>query len=110
MFAAWLVIIPLAIFIVRFGRNIFLTTWFKLHVGTQVLLSIPVILAGSSLSFVAAGSILKFDDPHQVDIITNLSTLLRINSSFSSHKDRWICAFPWILCTISNWLNSPSFV
>lgn len=66
MFAAWLVIIPLAIFIVRFGRNIFLTTWFKLHVGIQVLLSIPVILAGSSLSFVAAGSILKFDDPHQI--------------------------------------------
>jgi len=66
MFAAWLVIIPCAIFIVRFGRNLFPTTWFKLHVGIQVSLSTPVILIGSSLSFVAAGSKLKFDDPHQI--------------------------------------------
>jgi len=66
MFAAWLVIIPCAIFVARFGRNLFPTTWFKLHVGIQVSLSTPVILAGSSLSFVAAGSKLKFDDPHQI--------------------------------------------
>lgn len=66
MFAAWLVIIPCAIFIARFGRNILPTKWFKLHVGIQVSLSTPVILAGSSLSFVAAGSQLKFDDPHQI--------------------------------------------
>jgi hypothetical protein len=66
MFAAWLVIIPGAIFIARFGRNLLPTTWFKLHVGIQVFLSTPVILAGSSLSFVAARSKLKFDDPHQI--------------------------------------------
>jgi len=65
MFSAWLVIIPGAIFIARFARNFLRTTWFKLHVGIQVFLSVPVILAGSSLSFVAAGD-LKFDDPHKV--------------------------------------------
>jgi hypothetical protein len=69
MFAAWLVIIPGAIFIARFGRNLLPTTWFKLHVGIQAFFSTPVILAGSSLSFIAAGSHIKFDDPHQVNIV-----------------------------------------
>uniref|UniRef100_A0A1D1ZCF9 Ferric-chelate reductase 1 n=1 Tax=Anthurium amnicola TaxID=1678845 RepID=A0A1D1ZCF9_9ARAE len=65
MFLAWLVIIPSAIFIARFAKNVLKTTWFKLHAGIQVFLSIPVVLAGSSLAFAAAGD-LKFDDPHKI--------------------------------------------
>ncbi|GET00167.1 hypothetical protein RCL_jg3098.t1 [Rhizophagus clarus] len=65
MFSAWLVIIPGAVFIARFARNFLPTTWFKLHVGIQVFLSLPVIIAGSSLSFAAAGN-LTFDDPHKI--------------------------------------------
>jgi len=66
MFFAWLVIIPSAIFIARFAKNFLKTTWFKLHVGIQVFLSIPIVLAGSSLSFAAAGNLI-FDDPHKVN-------------------------------------------
>lgn len=66
MFSAWLIIIPGAVFIARFARNFLPTTWFKLHVGIQAFLSLPVMLAGSALSFAAAGN-LKFDDPHKVN-------------------------------------------
>ncbi len=66
MSAAWVVIIPGAIFIARFARNLLPKTWFKLHVGIQILLSIPVVVAGSSLSYVAAGG-LEFDEPHKVN-------------------------------------------
>ncbi|CAB4478219.1 hypothetical protein RhiirA1_406249 [Rhizophagus irregularis] len=65
MFSAWLIIIPGAVFIARFARNFLPTTWFKLHVGIQAFLSLPVMLAGSALSFAAAGN-LKFDDPHKI--------------------------------------------
>jgi hypothetical protein len=65
MFSAWLVIIPSAIFIARFAKKFLKTTWAKLHASIQIFLSVPVVLVGSSLSFVAAGD-LKFDDPHKI--------------------------------------------
>ncbi|CAI2175640.1 13230_t:CDS:2 [Funneliformis geosporum] len=65
MFAAWLVIIPGAIFIARFAKDILRTTWFKLHVGIQIFLSFPIIVTGSVLTYVAVGK-LEFNDPHKV--------------------------------------------
>jgi hypothetical protein len=70
MFIAWLVIIPGAIFIARFARNL-LPTWFKLHAGIQIFLSIPVILTGSTLSYIAAKGF-KFDNPHKVKCVSQL--------------------------------------
>ncbi|RIA89271.1 hypothetical protein C1645_772887 [Glomus cerebriforme] len=65
MSSVWFVLIPGAIFIARFARNLLPTTWFKLHVAIQLFLSTPIVLAGSVLSFVAAEG-LKFDDPHRI--------------------------------------------
>jgi hypothetical protein len=54
MVLAWLLILPIGIFIARFGRNVF--TWFPAHRGVQSFATLLIIIAGI-LAIVAIHSI-----------------------------------------------------
>ncbi|GBC01972.1 hypothetical protein RclHR1_00440038 [Rhizophagus clarus] len=97
MFAVWGLIVPGAVFIARFTRNIIPQKWFKLHWGIQQFLATPLTLVGLISAFAAGVRFHAANTHHFLGVVVFIGFISQISLGWIHHKlyDPARKYFPW---------------
>ncbi|RIA99049.1 hypothetical protein C1645_748381 [Glomus cerebriforme] len=97
MFFVWGIVVPGAIFIARFARNIIPQKWFKLHWGIQQFLASPLTLLGLIMSFAAGVRFNAANTHHFLGIVVFGGFVFQLSLGWIHHKlyDPSRKYYPW---------------
>lgn len=97
MFSVWGIIVPGAVFIVRFGRNIIPQKWFKLHWGIQQFLASPLTLVGLISAYAAGVRFHAANTHHFLGVVVFGGFIFQLSLGWIHHKlfDPSRKYYPW---------------
>ncbi|CAI2171853.1 14212_t:CDS:2 [Funneliformis geosporum] len=97
MFFVWGIVVPGAIFIARFTRNIIPQKWFRLHWGIQQFVASPLILIGIILAITAGVRFNASNSHHLLGLAVFFGFIFQISLGWIHHKlyDSARKYYPW---------------
>jgi len=97
MFSVWGIIVPGAVFIARFTRNIIPQKWFKLHWGIQQFLASPLTLAGLIAAYVSGMPFNAANTHHFLGVVVFGGFIFQLSLGWIHHKlyDPSRKYYPW---------------
>lgn len=97
MFSVWGIIVPGAVFIARFTRNIIPQKWFKFHWGIQQFLASPLTLVGLITAFAAGVRFHAANTHHFLGVVVFGGFIFQLSLGWIHHKlyDPSRKYYPW---------------
>jgi hypothetical protein len=97
MFTVWGIIVPVAVFIARFARNIIPQKWFKLHWGIQQFLASPLTLVGLITAYAAGVRFHAANTHHFLGVVVFGGFIFQLSLGWIHHKlyDPSRKYYPW---------------
>uniref|UniRef100_A0A1D1YGT7 Ferric-chelate reductase 1 n=1 Tax=Anthurium amnicola TaxID=1678845 RepID=A0A1D1YGT7_9ARAE len=97
MFSVWAIVVPAAIFIARFTRNIIPQQWFRLHWGIQQFIASPLTLFGLIMSLAAGVRFNAANTHHFLGLVVFGGFIFQLALGWIHHKlyDQSRKYYPW---------------
>jgi hypothetical protein len=97
MFSVWGIIVPGAVFIARFTRNIIPQKWFKLHWGIQQFLASPLTLIGLITAYASGVRFHAANTHHFLGVVVFGGFIFQLSLGWIHHKlyDSSRKYYPW---------------